>query len=114
MRGSNLSPAASHTLSNVGAASVTTNGDITVFDIKFKTRVNASNALACARPQVTVFACAASLLLQQGRDVDVPADRLSVEAAGEQVARLVLLVPHRAAHHASVALHAHKHTHTNK
>lgn len=45
----------------------------------------------------------ASLLLQQGGDVDVPADGLSVEAAGEQVARLVLFVPCRATHHAPVA-----------
>lgn len=49
----------------------------------------------------------ASFVLQQGGDVDVPADGLPVEAAGEQVARLVLLVPRRATHHAPVALHRH-------
>lgn len=43
-----------------------------------------------------------SLLLQQSRDVYVPADGLSVEAAGEQVTRLILLVPRCAAHHSSV------------
>ena len=43
-------------------------------------------------------------LLQQRGDVDVPADGLAVKAAREQVARLVLLVPRRAAHHAPVAL----------
>lgn len=45
-----------------------------------------------------------SLLLQQGRDVDVPADGLAVEATGEQIASLVLLVPGRAAHHTPMAL----------
>lgn len=45
-----------------------------------------------------------SLLLQQGRDVDVPADGLAVEATGEQITGLVLLVPGRAAHHAPMAL----------
>lgn len=48
-----------------------------------------------------------SLLLQQCRDVDVPADGLSVKAAGEQVARLVLLVPRCATHHAPVTLREH-------
>ena len=47
---------------------------------------------------------AASLLLQQGGDVDVPADGLAVEAAGEQVARLVFLVPGCATNHPPVTL----------
>ncbi len=87
--------------------------------------VNTSIIPACARPQITVFTCtvsdftvcvccgcvcvsAASLLLQQGRDVDVPADGLSVEAAGEQVARLVLFIPRRTTDHSPVTLHTHK------
>ena len=45
-----------------------------------------------------------SLLLQQDRDVDVPADGLPVEAAAEQVAGGVVLAPGGAAHHAPVAL----------
>lgn len=80
-------------------------------------RLNTSNILACARTQIAVFMCTvsyvtvcfccvcmsvASLLLQQGRDVDVPADGLSVEAAGEQVARLVLFIPRRTTHHSPV------------
>ncbi len=48
--------------------------------------------------------CEVSLLLKQGRDVDVPADGLAVEATGEQIASLILLVPGRAAHHAPMAL----------
>lgn len=50
-----------------------------------------------------------SLLLKQGGDVDVPADGLSVEATGEQVAQRVVFTPGRAAHHPSVTL---THTHT--
>lgn len=45
-----------------------------------------------------------SLLLQQGRDVDVPADGLAVEAAGEEVAGGVVLTPGGATHHAAVTL----------
>lgn len=83
------------------------------------------------RPQITVFSCTvlyipiwmdfdesscftmcyyvclcvsvASFLLQQCRDVDVPADGLSVEAAGEQVAQLVLIVPRCTTHHTPVS-----------
>lgn len=88
--------------------------------LKMLHRVNTSNILACARPQITVFMCTASystpcfccasvasLLLQQGGNVDVPADGLSVEAAGKQVAWLVLFVPSRAAHHSPVTLRKH-------
>lgn len=53
---------------------------------------------------LSLCTCEVSLLLEQGRDVDVPADGLAVEAAGEQIASLVLLVPGRAAHHAPMAL----------
>lgn len=56
-----------------------------------------------------VRASAALLLLQQRRDVDVPADGLSVKATGEQVARLVLFVPRCTTHHAPVALHTQTH-----
>lgn len=49
-----------------------------------------------------VCALVDSLLLQQGRDVDVPADGLSVEAAGEQVAGLVLFIPRCTTHHSPV------------
>lgn len=45
-----------------------------------------------------------SLLLQQCGDVDVPADGLAVEAAGEEVAGGVVLTPGGAAHHAAVTL----------
>lgn len=45
-----------------------------------------------------------SFLLQQGGDVDVPADRLPVEATGEQVAGGVVFTPGGAAHHAPVTL----------
>lgn len=45
-----------------------------------------------------------SFLLQQGGDVDVPADGLPVEAAGEQVAGGVVLTPGGAAHHPPVTL----------
>lgn len=83
--------------------------------------LHTSNTLACARPQITVFmyttsyatvfvdACVsvASLLLQQCRYVDVPANGLSIKAAGEQVARLVLLIPRCATHHPSVPLRTH-------
>lgn len=51
-----------------------------------------------------------SFLLQQGGDVDVPADGLPVEAAGEQVAGLVLFIPRRATHHSPVTLLSHTHT----
>lgn len=58
---------------------------------------------------VFVDACVsvASLLLQQCRYVDVPANGLSIKAAGEQVARLVLLIPRCATHHPSVPLRTH-------
>lgn len=56
---------------------------------------------------VCVHVSVVSLLLQQSRDVDVPADRLSVKAAREQVTRLVLFVPRCAAHHTPVTLHTH-------
>ena len=49
-------------------------------------------------------ACGGSLLLQEYRDVDVPADGLPVKATGEEVAGLVLLVPNGAAYHTPVAL----------
>lgn len=58
----------------------------------------------CETLQIWVACVSTSLLLQQGRDVDVPADGLAVEATGEQITGLVLLVPGRAAHHASMAL----------
>lgn len=61
-----------------------------------------------------IFLCISatpSLLLQQGRDVDVPANGLPVKAAGEQVARLVLFVPRRAAHHPPVTLRKHTQRH---
>lgn len=45
-----------------------------------------------------------SLLLQQCRDVDVPANGLPVKATGEQVAHGMVLTPGRAAHHPPVAL----------
>lgn len=45
-----------------------------------------------------------SLFLQQGRDVDVPANGLAIKAAGEQVARLVLFVPGCATNHPPVTL----------
>lgn len=56
--------------------------------------------------------CERSLLLQQCRDVDVPADGLAVEAAGEQVAGGVVLTPGGAAHHAAVTLQRPHNTHT--
>lgn len=52
-----------------------------------------------------------SLLLQQGGDVDVPANGLAVEAAGEQVAGGVVLTPGGAAHHAAVTLRRQRNTH---
>lgn len=53
-------------------------------------------------PQV----CAISglFLLQQGRDVDVPAYGLAIKAAGEEVASRVIFAPDSAAHHSAVAL----------
>lgn len=45
-----------------------------------------------------------SFLLQQSWDVDVPADGLPVEAAGEQVAGGVVLTPGGAANHPAVTL----------
>lgn len=54
----------------------------------------------------------ASFLLQQGGDVDVPADGLAVEAAGEEVTRLVLLVPRCTTNHTPVTLHTNTHTET--
>lgn len=51
-----------------------------------------------------------SFLLQQGGDVDVPADGLPVEAAGEQVAGGVVFTPGGAAHHAAVTLSHDKHS----
>lgn len=50
-----------------------------------------------------------SFLLQQGGDVDVPADGLPVEAAGEQVAGGVVFTPGGAAHHAAVTLSHDRH-----
>lgn len=58
----------------------------------------------CKTLHIWVGGVNVSLLLQQGRDVDVPADGLAVEATGEQITGLVLLVPGRAAHHAPMAL----------
>lgn len=45
-----------------------------------------------------------SFLLQQGGDVDVPANGLPVKAAGEQVAGGVVFTPGGAAHHTPVTL----------
>jgi len=78
-------------------------------DSVYVNRLLCVSGCACA----CVWACSvASLLLQQGGDVDVPANGLSVEATCEQVARLVLFVPRRTAHHSPVTLHTHTHTHT--
>lgn len=43
-----------------------------------------------------------SFLLQQGGNVDVPADGLPVEATGEEVTRLVLLIPRCTTNHTPV------------
>lgn len=68
-------------------------------DSVYVNRLLCVSGCACA----CVWACSvASLLLQQGGDVDVPANGLSVEATCEQVARLVLFVPRRTAHHSPV------------
>lgn len=45
-----------------------------------------------------------SFLLQQGGDVDVPANGLPVEAACEEVARGVVFTPGGATHHTPVTL----------
>lgn len=48
---------------------------------------------ACETVQMWVAGASASLLLQQGRDVDVPADGLPVKATGEEITGLILFVP---------------------
>lgn len=53
-------------------------------------------------PHVCVIA--RLFLLQQGRDVDVPAYGLAIKATSEEVASWVIFTPGSAAHHSAVTL----------